>query len=530
MNLVLLEQLVRRLSGGGAAGTALQFVSLTDSQFGAGTGGDDVAKIQAAIDYAEDNDIPHVLCPRPSAGEYTIDCQSIAVNPGPGLGLITVPSGITLVGFGEGVSTFNIINTTTADSANGVNVFQMETGTTNVRFLGLHFRGQNDPFVKVWNNQNSCIYGYGTTSTNTSVEACVFTSLYGFAVHSESQTHVIGCRAVNVANSLANVNGDRIKIHDNYVEGGEFAECSGQAVSIVRNNCYNLWGVGISLGGNQSPGSSYPASEVCDNIIDGVSLGIGITVTDGADAARIQNNTIRRCDYGGINVSALLNEPQRLLISGNTLESNCVSPGVNVVGIDISCGDGHMIFDNTCLDLGVSGYNQKYALVLTSTDSTVVFGNRLSGTLKDASYSASATNIYESGNVHVGQSEEWLVAKAPARSSFDESAVSTGAVELFSIWNSVRNNDAYAMFARYPNGRIEWGPETVATAGVRDTNLYRRDANQLKTDDKFLAAAGIGVGNSASASVAVGSLVKKIEVFDASGNSLGFVPVYSSIT
>jgi hypothetical protein len=37
------------------------------------------------------------------------------------------------------------------------------------------------------------------------------------------------------------------------------------------------------------------------------------------------------------------------------------------------------------------------------------------------------------------------------------------------------------------------------------------------------------VGNSASGS-SLGSVVKKIEVFDAAGSSLGFVPVYNSIS
>ena len=47
---------------------------------------------------------------------------------------------------------------------------------------------------------------------------------------------------------------------------------------------------------------------------------------------------------------------------------------------------------------------------------------------------------------------------------------------------------------------------------------------------KVLTTAGLGVGNSATATVAVGTLAKKIEVFDASGVSLGFIPVYTTIT
>ncbi len=46
---------------------------------------------------------------------------------------------------------------------------------------------------------------------------------------------------------------------------------------------------------------------------------------------------------------------------------------------------------------------------------------------------------------------------------------------------------------------------------------------------KVLTTAGIGVGNSAAAT-AVGVLSKKMEVFDASGASLGFVPIYTTIT
>ena len=39
----------------------------------------------------------------------------------------------------------------------------------------------------------------------------------------------------------------------------------------------------------------------------------------------------------------------------------------------------------------------------------------------------------------------------------------------------------------------------------------------------------IGVGNSAAATTP-GTVVQKIEIFDASGSSLGFIPVYDSIT
>jgi hypothetical protein len=46
---------------------------------------------------------------------------------------------------------------------------------------------------------------------------------------------------------------------------------------------------------------------------------------------------------------------------------------------------------------------------------------------------------------------------------------------------------------------------------------------------KVLTTAGLGVGNSAAATT-LGTVTKKIEVFDAAGVSLGFVPVYDSIS
>ena len=46
---------------------------------------------------------------------------------------------------------------------------------------------------------------------------------------------------------------------------------------------------------------------------------------------------------------------------------------------------------------------------------------------------------------------------------------------------------------------------------------------------KVLAYGGIGVGNSVSATTP-GNVIKKMEVFDQFGNSIGFVPIYNKIT
>jgi hypothetical protein len=75
-------------------------------------------------------------------------------------------------------------------------------------------------------------------------------------------------------------------------------------------------------------------------------------------------------------------------------------------------------------------------------------------------------------------------------------------------------------------GKHYWG---AGGGSAVDVTLYRSAADKLKTDDMMLAALGIGVGNSAAATTP-GSVVKKIQVFDASGASLGYVAVYDAIT
>lgn len=52
---------------------------------------------------------------------------------------------------------------------------------------------------------------------------------------------------------------------------------------------------------------------------------------------------------------------------------------------------------------------------------------------------------------------------------------------------------------------------------------------KLQDSGNLRIAGSIGVGNSQVAS-AVGTLVGKIQIFDSKGNSLGYLPVYKTIT
>lgn len=59
--------------------------------------------------------------------------------------------------------------------------------------------------------------------------------------------------------------------------------------------------------------------------------------------------------------------------------------------------------------------------------------------------------------------------------------------------------------------------------------LYRSESGALHATTRLVAEHGLGVGGT-SAARRVGRLVRKMEVFDADGASLGFVPIYDELT
>jgi hypothetical protein len=56
------------------------------------------------------------------------------------------------------------------------------------------------------------------------------------------------------------------------------------------------------------------------------------------------------------------------------------------------------------------------------------------------------------------------------------------------------------------------------------------EVGSIDKDGNARFIGNLGVGNAAAASGPVGTVVKKLQIFDASGTSLGFVPIYNTIT
>ena len=100
-----------------------------------------------------------------------------------------------------------------------------------------------------------------------------------------------------------------------------------------------------------------------------------------------------------------------------------------------------------------------------------------------------------------------------------------GADDRIEVWNGTRD-EATRQLAIGATG-------PAAAPGIRfgangDTNLYRSTAGILRTDHKLISDRGLGVGNSAPATT-LGNVTRKMEIFDASGASLGYIPVYDTI-
>jgi hypothetical protein len=179
---------------------------------------------------------------------------------------------------------------------------------------------------------------------------------------------------------------------------------------------------------------------------------------------------------------------QNDMVLANTLQLQRQSTGQAALSLGIGATvKGSLLVQTSGVDLDVSGVaSGSHSVKLGATDATAYFG------VQDSAGNL-IHRVFANGDVSVRRTSE----------SFDR----------FSI-----NGNTNA-------GRLNWG----SGGGATDTSLERAGTGVLKATGKLTATAGIGAGNSAPATT-LGTVTKKLEVFDATGNSLGFVPIYDAIT
>jgi hypothetical protein len=141
--------------------------------------------------------------------------------------------------------------------------------------------------------------------------------------------------------------------------------------------------------------------------------------------------------------------------------------------------------------------------VIKAQDVTVV-GNRVANT--------SATRETSLIAVNAGASRVTVVGNhgGTAHPTFPAVYVDTTASEVTVSSNEVKAGVPYQV------------PASTAL-------LYRSGSGQFTVGGQLIATKGLGVGNSATATTP-GAVVRKIEVFSSTGVSLGFIPVYKTIS
>jgi hypothetical protein len=100
-----------------------------------------------------------------------------------------------------------------------------------------------------------------------------------------------------------------------------------------------------------------------------------------------------------------------------------------------------------------------------------------------------------------------------------------GSTSTSTLLAGMVSGDQFDRWRLDTSGMLNLGPGNA----TRDTNLYRAGVGTLKTDTSLRVGGSLGVGNSLAATTP-GAVVRKVELFDAAGVSLGFLPVYNSIT
>ena len=237
----------------------------------------------------------------------------------------------------------------------------------------------------------------------------------------------------------------------------------------------------------------------------------GICVWAGADRTVIANNTVTEIGQSAIWVQAASN----VVIADNTI----FAPQLHGIEIDGTADVAHSVHGravgititgNVVIDSVEGNIN-----LVATTDATVV-GNRVvnSKTTQKATCIAvnlKCTKVTVTGNV-VRQANPDLPAIFVKDNTVDEP--NTIATEVTVAWNTVDAAIAY------------WAPAETVIIQRTGAGLITAQAS-LKTSGKVIAVGGLGIGNSVAAT-SVGSVVRKMQVFSSTGQSLGWIPIHNS--
>ncbi|MFG3558615.1 right-handed parallel beta-helix repeat-containing protein [Micromonospora sp. NPDC047557] len=236
----------------------------------------------------------------------------------------------------------------------------------------------------------------------------------------------------------------------------------------------------------------------------------GICVWAGADRTVIANNTITECGQSGVYVQAVSN----IVVADNTV-TGCQLRGIEIDGL----GDPGKSVHGRAMGVSITGNVVVNCLgqinLIATTDATVV-GNRVANGSATRPSSGIAVNLKCSKIVvssnHVRQANPTMPALFVKDNDPNDTTLISTDVTL--AWNTVEGAIPYTAPAETVVMHRS-GPAMITAQG------------SLKTSGKVIAGGGLGVGNSVTATT-VGSVVRKMEVFSSTGQSLGWIAIHNS--
>lgn len=204
-----------------------------------------------------------------------------------------------------------------------------------------------------------------------------------------------------------------------------------------------------------------------------------------------------------------------ITLTGNSPISSCSGIIINNTGIGASGG----------IHLDAASEGTAFINFLrpngNSNDTLQVGGGRIQD---GSAFTSNIQNATSGGNSMV----QALSTVTPASGSARHAVI-----EINPTVNGASTGVATSLAIASVTNTLTGGTINLIDAGTSTTNYSTGFTSKFSVDvsGNVLAAGHLGVGNAASASVIPASgLVKKIQIYDASGSSLGYIPVYSSIT
>lgn len=197
----------------------------------------------------------------------------------------------------------------------------------------------------------------------------------------------------------------------------------------------------------------------------------------------------------------------------------------NAVGVDCSYNAGWGIYDNSAFGNVYTGSHLD-----GNTSGAIRIGaqsdfNRFVGTYKEGD--ATKALQIDAGGFGRNLIDFRYLAGNPGETIVDNSG--TGDNVIVTSGGFLKQNRLLLGHPTSADVTVQVDYTGMTFGSGAEISLSRTGTNLLNTNAKLTATGGLGVGNSASAT-AVGTLSKKMQVFDAAGNSIGYVPIYTTIT